>query len=135
MVPASKFIEAVCSCVGTPVAHMGREPGIRLDCVGVPIAALASCGEHVDVQPYSVVPSEKELKEQLQLFAVRVSDGPIAGDLLATFWLGKIRHVMVAVGGGEVVYARSRRGGGIVVREKMRRSHEVAEIWRLKGVF
>ena len=128
------FLAVVRACVGTPVRHRGRVPGRGLDCVGVPIVALAACGVMVpEPPPYGSVPSPSELRAGLLRIGAQV---PIPerrpGDVLVMFWRGEPAHVGVLVEDDLVVHARARTG--VVAMERLGRGHRLAECWRLTEV-
>lgn len=61
--------------VGVPYHHLGRNPEISLDCVGLVYAAAKEAGYSVLGVPnlYSKYPRPEELERQLSLFAKRAA--------------------------------------------------------------
>ena len=136
-IPRSKFLAAVEALVGTPTGHRGRLPGVCLDCVGVPIAALRSCGVRVeDYSNYGMLPSSGELRAGLRAYCDEVDIATRApGDILAMLEGSDTRHVAVIaspVDGVEtVVMAR-----GLRVRRRRIASvlDSVTSCWRVRGI-
>ena len=137
MLERSRFLEAVKACVGTPVRHMGRRPGVGLDCVGLPIAALATCG--VVVPPtdhYGTHPDEATLTEGLASYCDRIDlEDAEPGDLLQVLAGRQARHVEVFTGYNEcgqklVTHAWARNGKvqvGIL-------TDTVMQAWRIREI-
>ena len=62
--------QAARSLLGVPFRHLGRNPRIALDCVGLLKECLVICGEHLladtyDLSGYSRTPSDGILDKQL----------------------------------------------------------------------
>lgn len=132
------FVQAVESCVGTPVRHMGRLIGGGLDCVGVPLCAAAMCGLHIDAPAtYSNPPGAGALFDTLERECERVAREESAdGDLLVTVWKGEPRHLMVRVGSdkhGRIIVVHARGASGKVVKQTILGT-SVHSCWRLRGV-
>jgi len=90
------FIAAVLSCVGTPIAHLGRQPGRALDCVGLPWAACVLCGmEMAPTISYGYTPSADDLERGLSQFCDPVEAG---GHIWQVPFGRQMRHVVVPVG-------------------------------------
>ena len=133
------FLQAVESCVGTPCKHMGRTIGVALDCVGVPIAALAAAGGPlIETGTYANPPGAGALLAALHEHAVEI--GPEAmqpGDLMVVLWKGEPRHVVVYAGTDEhsrMLGVRADGDAGKVTRSSIERGMRVATCWRLKEV-
>lgn len=131
---SANFIAAVRACVGTPLQHGGRLPGVAIDCVGIPIVALASLG--IEVGPtatYHVMPQIGTLETELAGYCDRLPDpakhGP--GDVLVGDISG-MAHLMICVAPGRVVHAKS--GSRAVVEEPLRAGHRVRSAWRIRGM-
>ena len=139
MVRREEFISAVMSCVKTPVRHMGRTIGVGLDCVGVPIAALAAVGgSQIETGLYSVIPEPAVLRDQLVKHArsVGVEHGQ-PGDILVALWKGAPRHVIVYVDqdkAGRMRGVHARGQSGVVVYQSLTRGFRIVECWRLREV-
>lgn len=138
MVPRSQFVAAVRALCGVPVRHRGRYPQYGLDCVGVPIAALAACGVAVDeVASYGLLPSEDILASGLSRYCreVAVSDRRV-GDLLQVRMGRQARHVAVLTGHSElgaelIVHAMGKLH---MVKETVLVPQDVVRVWRIKEV-
>lgn len=134
IVPRDQFVEAVRSLVGTPYQHRGRIAGQALDCVGVPIAAMALCGVVLpEPPPYGTVPGG--LLEQLAPLADQVVYSERApGDLLAIWWAGEPRHLAVVVdrlpGRDIIVHAKANLGR--VAAQSLPAGFRVHSVWRLR---
>lgn len=132
MIARADFVAAVKALVGTPVKHRGRLAGCGLDCVGVPIAALAACGVRLpEPEPYPQIPGAGALEDHLRRHADVVGD-EMPGDVLVLLWKGEARHVAIDVGDGLIVHARASMHR--VVCEPMSRAHRVAARWRMREV-
>ena len=134
-----RFVATVRSYVRTPFAHGGRKPGVALDCVGVPIAALRACGIDVlEPEPYGRVPSGVQLLAGLAGYCGEMgpSEPRAVGDIVALLLGREARHVGVLVGetaSGEpaIVHAMARIG---VVSLDALRAHRVHSWWRVRGM-
>lgn len=133
MIGRAEFVAAVRRLVGCSVVHRGRDPRFGVDCVGVPIAALASLGVRVcEVQAYGVLPSEDQVSAELERHCTRVDMGVRQpGDLLQVRFGGQARHVIVLVDDNTCVEAVGRLGE---VREIRFRPERVRAVWRLREV-
>ena len=130
------FVDAVKATVGTPYKHRGRIAGAALDCVGVPIAAMALCGVALpEPPPYGTVPGG--LLDGLRQVCDEVPlEDRADGDLLAIMWAGEPRHCAVIVGndhGREVIVHALARIGKVAM-QTLPRSLRVHSCWRLKEV-
>jgi len=76
----TKLVEEALSYVGTPFRHLGRKPGIGLDCAGLIICAANNVGYNIDAPTvYSRRPRPKELLNNLLQFCVEVDNDGTAG--------------------------------------------------------
>jgi hypothetical protein len=140
MIAREQFLAAVKSLCGTPVVHRGRVAGPRggVDCVGVPLVALALCGATVDMHAdiYGMVPDSDQLEAGLARYCDRL-DVAVAGpgDLLQVYHGRKPRHVMVWTGRTQAGQAMAVHawGKGACVREVVV-AESIAGAWRVRGV-
>ncbi len=116
---------------------MGRRPGIALDCVGLPIAALSTCGMAVPPTPsYGLLPSEQQLTDGLSSYCDRIDlEDAIPGDLLQVVAGRQARHIEVFTGHNEcgqklVTHAWARNGH---VQEAIL-VDVVMQAWRIRGL-
>ncbi len=138
-IPRNVFVQAVKSCIGTPTKHGGRLIGAGLDCVGIPLCALALCGVHLpEPPPYGNPPGSGALFAQLLRHCEEVPvEDREEGDLFAVLWKGEPRHVMVFVGHddhGRMLAVHARGRSGRVVLEPMTRGYRISSAWRLREV-
>lgn len=133
MIQREEFIAAVRRLVGCPVTHRGRDPRFGVDCVGVPIAALASLGVQVrELHSYGTMPSEAQIAAEFERHCARVNIvDRQPGDLLQVRFGEEARHVVVLVGTDVCVEAVGRMGR---VREVPLRPARVRAAWRLMVV-
>lgn len=134
MIDRADFIAAVRGLIGTPVGHRGRLAGCKLDCIGVPMEALAACGFVVpEPSPYPLIPSGGSMRAELERYAVQVPLAEAApGDLVIMMWKGEARHVGVLVADSLIVHARAKSGA--VIEEPLSRGHRAVAAWRLRMV-
>jgi len=100
------IVAAARECVGTPFRHQGRVLGLALDCAGVVVHAMRSCGIAVtDVQGYGPTPNrgllEQALNQHQSLFAVAATERR-AGDILLMRFIGDPQHLAVATDSGMI---------------------------------
>lgn len=135
-VAQADFVDAVRSLVGTRYMHRGRIAGEALDCVGVPIAAMAMCGVALpEPAPYGSMPPS--VVEQLRAVADEVPiDDRVDGDLLAIMWAGEPRHLAVLVGcrNGRDIIVHAKANIGRVAMQGLPRGFRVHSCWRLREV-
>ena len=138
MVTRSQFVAAVRSLAGVPVRHRGRYPQYGLDCVGVPIAALAMCGVTVDdATTYGLVPSEDTLRLGLSRYCQPIGFADRQdGDIVQLRMGRQGRHIAVLTGKSElgadlIVHAMGRYR---LVKETVLVPQDVVATWRIKGV-
>lgn len=135
MISHLAFQQAALSCIGTPVVHMGRQPGAALDCVGLVWAACRMAGlELAETPTYSAQVDEATLTEGLELFCDRETDHARA-HVLQVMHGNQARHVVVTIGANEcgqplIVHAWAK---GRVVRRTILDMRVVAG-WRIRGV-
>lgn len=97
MVSRKEVVEAAKTLIGTPWSHIGRAPGVAIDCVGVVVCTLQSLGIAVkDVKNYSRIPDDQGrlLLEHLenQEALERKKEPAEPGDILV-FRVGKFKTV------------------------------------------
>lgn len=112
MTRAPDFAAAAASFVGTRYQHQARLPGVGLDCVGVPLCALAIVGVEIDdVAGYGRLPDGDTLTRALEAHCDRVSLVDVAiGDVVAFAWVEEPQHVAVVTSLApyiEIVHAHS----------------------------
>lgn len=137
MIAQGRFVEAVRFTVGTPYKHRGRIAGVGLDCVGVPMCALAMCGLTLpEPPPYGTFPGSI-----IHGLIQHCDEVPLCdrteGDLLAIMWKDEPRHAVVIVDRGDdgidmIVHALARLGK--VAMHPMSRSYRVHSCWRFREV-
>ncbi len=131
----TQFMAAVRACLGTPVGHMGREPGKALDCGGLPWAAANLCGLGLAPTPsYRKMPSSRELESILGLFCDRVDD-PSDAHVWQVFFGRQPRHVVIPAGVnacGQQLVIHALGDSGRVHQTIL--SDRVHAHWRLRGV-
>lgn len=129
----ARFLAEVRKTLGTPYQHRGRIAGVALDCVGVPIVAMAAVGIVVpEPPPYGTMPPS--MVEQLLPFFDRVETAE-PGDLAAILWHGEPRHCAIVSGHTEngvpiIIHALARIGR--VAEHTISRAYRVHSFWRLK---
>lgn len=135
MIARQQYLDAVASCIGTPVGHRGRTIGGALDCVGVPWAAATACGLVLPAtQVYGSHPTGDELASGLAGYADRCERMEDAH--MMQVMIGRhARHVVVPVqldadGLVWVVHAWAKAK----VVERTRLAYEPAAFWRIRRV-
>ena len=138
MIARERFVEEVRRLVGAKVVHRGRSRAFGVDCVGVPIAALARCGLCLpDDQTYGLLPEADQLAAGLARYCDPVGvDQLRAGDVLQVMAGEQARHVAVAVEDRDadrvrVVHAMGKFSS---VREVWLTLGRVRAIWRIREV-
>ena len=134
MIARDDFLAAVRKCIGTPVVHMGRLPGMAIDCVGLPWAACNSLGMRLEpTADYNSNPSADDLSDGLRSYCDEVDDG----EHLWQVYVGRqARHIVVPsrlneCGQQLVIHAwgHGRRCVCETVWEKA-----IAKRWRIRGI-
>jgi hypothetical protein len=141
----SAIAEAARRYLGTPFHHMGRAPGVGLDCAGVLICAARDLGlvaADFDVPPYARVPDGGSLLRWCDQYMTRIPQGDMrAGDAVVVIVdrdpqhlgiLGDYRH-----GGFSIIHAVSRAdGSGSVVETRLMfsRAMRFVAAYRFPGV-
>lgn len=105
------------SYVGTPFQHMGRQPGVGLDCAGLVICVARELGlvtPDFDVPAYTPSP-DGSLLAWCDRYMVRLEDhSGQPGDVLAVAVDSDPQHLCVLgdyrLGGLSIIHALSRRG-------------------------
>jgi hypothetical protein len=133
VIPRQRFIDAVLSCVGTPVVHFGRVPGHGLDCVGLIWAAGRMAGLEMPPTPsYGPLPNGEVMTAGLSLYADPCS--PEDAHIFQVYAGKQPRHavVPVAVDGDrvEVVHA----WGKHATVKRVQLVDRIAACWRLRGI-
>lgn len=137
MITVASFVAAVEATVGTPVVHMGRQKGVGLDCVGVPLAAFEFCGApQVCEDRYQRLPDEEMLRAGLARYCSEIDRASCRpGDLLQVYLGKQARHLMVIVANGEsgqfvVVHASGKIGS--VRRTSIGPETKIHRVWRIR---
>lgn len=136
MIAQARFVGAVKFTVGTPYKHRGRIAGVGLDCVGVPMCALAMCGVILpEPPPYGMFPGSIIHGLTGHCIEVPMCDRT-EGDLLAILWKNEPRHAAVIVSregdADMIVHALARIGK--VAMHQMHRGYRVHSCWRFREV-
>jgi len=118
------IIAAARSQIGTPFHHLGRLPGIRLDCAGLVVHVAREIGaDYLDVDGYSNHPSQGMLEAALDrqpcLRRVSLIDRQ-PGDVLLMRFKGDPQHLAICAG-DTVIHAYADNG---YVCE-----HRLADVW------
>ncbi len=67
MITRKQVAEMAASYCGTPFLHQGREPGLGLDCAGIPVCAAGALGVPVeDYREYRGIPNSRVLLERMR---------------------------------------------------------------------
>lgn len=110
--------------LGTPFSHMGRQPGLLLDCAGLLIVTGRACGlvpADFDVPPYKERPDGDSLVEFCDAYMGTKLVNPAAlpvgcGIIFRVARLGPPQHLGITYrhkyGGLGVVHAANQNGGG-----------------------
>lgn len=126
---AYSIIAAARSEVGTPFHHLGRLPGIRLDCAGLVVHVANQIGaDCLDVDGYSNHPSQGMLEAALDsqpcLRRVAINDRQ-PGDVLLMRFKGDPQHLAICAG-KTIIHAYSNAGQ---VSE-----HRLSDVWAARIV-
>ncbi len=129
------YANSALELVGQPVAHMGRDPSMGFDCVGIPHYAARMAG--LDMGPtihYAYDPSEQDLVRGLEQFADRCADNRQAH--IWQVWIpGGSRHVAVPaydIDGGRIVCVIACRKRGRVWQVALRPDRCIG--WMVRGI-
>ena len=108
-----KMVAAAREYLGTPFRHQGRLVGIGVDCAGVVVHAVRSCGIDVeDVVGYGPTPNKGLLEQSLEghLALTKVNKTEMtAGDILLMRFVREPQHLAVFTGDG-IVHAYEAAG-------------------------
>lgn len=108
MIPTgADILTAAIATIGTPYQHQGRQIGIGLDCLGVPLYCLARFGIAVEAPvDYARRPDGVMLREQIERFCI-VTPTPQPGVLLL-LKIGKHpQHCAILGDDGRMIHADS----------------------------
>lgn len=101
---ADKMVAAAREYLGTPFRHQGRLLGVGVDCAGVVVHAVRSCGMDVDdVTGYGPTPNKGLLEHSLEghLALTKVSKADMAaGDILLMRFAREPQHLAIFTGDG-----------------------------------
>lgn len=136
-------VAAARGLVGTPYHHQGRQPGVGIDCAGVPIViarALQIIDPHFDVNGYSRHP-DGSLQPTCDEFMDRSAEPEVGGVVLVTFGAAFPSHLGV-VGQWSadpsrlsMIHAdRVRSKAVIETRLHFGRAMRLVQAYRLRGV-
>jgi hypothetical protein len=130
MATHAQFITECIALIGTPVVHMGRLPGLALDCVGVPWCAARACGIPLpETLSYDAWPDEETLTAELSRYCTPAGEGETP-HILQVLHGKHARHVVVPIGGGNVVQARPKSA----LVEVSPFVGLVRQAWRVRGI-
>jgi cell wall-associated NlpC family hydrolase len=138
------FLAAARSYIGTPYHHMGRAPGVGLDCAGVPLCAARAAGllpDDFDLPAYSRWP-DGTLLAWCDLHMERIERHQMAaGDVLALEVDKGAQHIGVLgnhrFGGLSLIHAAGRvDGSGRVIETRLAfaRNQRFVAAFRLRGI-
>lgn len=91
------FIAAARSYLGTPFHHQGRLPGVGMDCAGVVVCALQSCGYAVvDHQGYGRIPSMGIFQQAVLEHCETIPQSEVLpGDLMLFAFRDEPQHIAI----------------------------------------
>lgn len=97
-----------------PWIHMGRSPGIALDCAGLVIATCRHFNlPFNDIPVYGMRPDGYSIKQILDNNAIRTQDDPLEPGRIAVFWIRKAtmewQHLGIVVEKSRIIHGHSRR--------------------------
>ncbi len=127
-----RFASAAERLADTPFRLHGRTPGHGLDCVGVVLAALRSCGVTADVaRPYGLRNASISafLPLAAQLGLVEAHAPPRRGDVLLVIAGPAQHHLLVVIGPDRFVHAHA--GLRRVVVQRGITAWPLSRHWRL----
>lgn len=124
----TRIVEQARACLGTPFHHLGRQPGVGLDCAGLIICVARSLGvvaPDFDVPVYARQPDGHSLIKLCDRHMRRVPQARMQpGDVIVVIvdrdpqhmgFLGDYRH-----GGLSIIHAASRADGkGEVIETRL----------------
>lgn len=125
MTTRADIVRVARSYLGTPFHHMGRQPGLGLDCAGIPICVcreLGTVAPDYDVPPYTPTPDGRTLLEWCNSRLKRVVQMQ-PGDMIVTAVdadpqhigiLGDYRH-----GGLSLIHAASNASPPRVIETRL----------------
>lgn len=122
------FLAAARSFIGTPYHHMGRAPGVGLDCAGVVICAARACGAvapDFDVPAYTRRPDGVSLLAWCEAQMERIDERAMApGDVVVVCFDEDPQHLGVlgnhAHRGLSIIHALARASGaGRVLEQRL----------------
>ncbi len=110
---AEEMVAAAREYLGTPFRHQGRLLGVGVDCAGVVVHAVRSCGIDVDdVVGYGPTPNKGLLEQTLESHSalINVNKTEIAsGDILLMSFAREPQHLAIFTGDG-IVHAYEAAG-------------------------
>lgn len=117
--------DAALAMVGTPFGHQGRDPGHRLDCLGLLVHAIGPEAVEHDRTDYVRRPDAERVVDVLAVKAdelrCSIDDAPVGSILVFRFGArGIARHFAIKTRGGMV---HSEAGVGAV-------EHPISDRWR-----
>ena len=128
MTSRDTFLAAARSYVGTRYHHMGRTPGVGLDCAGVVICAARACGAvapDFDVPAYTRRPDGVSLLAWCDAQMDRIGEREMApGDVVIICFDEDPQHLGVVgahrFGGLSIIHALARSNGtGVVLEQRL----------------
>lgn len=132
---AAAILAAARAELGTPFVHMGRRPGVALDCAGLIVQVAAALGvAHADVDGYPRRPGngllESTLDNQPALERVAAMQ---AGDILLMRFHGDPQHLGIFTG-ENLIHAYQPVGKVCEHRLTAAWRRRVVRIYRFKGL-
>ncbi|MDZ4253212.1 MAG: hypothetical protein U1A72_11660 [Sulfuritalea sp.] len=144
MTTRADVVRVARSFLSTPFHHLGRQPGIGLDCVGVPICIsreLGTVAPDFDIPPYTPTPDGHTMMEWCNAHLTAVSQADMQpGDMIILAIerdpqhigiLGDYRH-----GGLSIIHAASNARPPRVIETRLMfsRSQRFVAAFALAGV-
>lgn len=137
-------VRIVRSYIDTPFLHMGRQPGIAIDCVGVLICLGRELGVFApdfDIEAYTMSANEPRFMEQCAKFMKRKPAGKMEiGDVAAIKIKKVVSHVGVIadyhLGGFSIIHADNTIQKPRVheMRLEFNRYFQLAGVFALPGI-
>lgn len=135
-------VAAARALLGTPFHHQGREPGVGLDCAGVPIVVARALGlvpPGFDVEPYPATPDGVSLRAYCDAHLQRWAWEEPGGVVLVSWRDGPPQHLGIVAehpaGGLSIIHADGARQKQVIeTRLEWGRYMRRVACYRFRGV-
>lgn len=138
MISRREIVEEARRYLDTPFKHMGRIPGVGLDCAGVVVCIaqnLGLSGDYVDLTYYPRDPVSMMMTDIIEQHMDKIPvSAATAGDVIHIAWAKYPQHLAVMSGDETIIHAHEDAGRVVETHLGIYMQRCIRGVYRFRGV-